>query len=185
MEVLKLRRKWVAQEEKLCQGKVEFFGSLGGEGDSTSALPTIVLGSVLLQRALSGTLETINHSQGFVKNLAFPYKLLVLGYWQLWFFFKVLNSTIIFHTVHSKTLTEEERILKSCLELQGHQCQRHEHKSASATSCSDVLHNGLTSRQQFCFSSWEALYFVNFSLCSYPWLFTFHCYSWGCADVAC
>lgn len=38
----------MAQEEKLCQGKVEFYGSLGGEGDGTSALPSIVLGSVLL-----------------------------------------------------------------------------------------------------------------------------------------
>lgn len=100
------------------------------------------------------------------------------------FFKKSLTSITIFHAFYSKTLTEEERILKSCPELQRHQRQRHEHKSASATSCSDVLHNGLASRQ-FCFSSWEALYFVNFSLYGYPWLLTSRCYSWSCVDGVC
>lgn len=37
------------------------------------------------------------------------------------FFLDVLNSVTIFHTFYSKTLAEEERILKSCPELQRYQ----------------------------------------------------------------
>jgi len=57
---LKLRRNWVAQEERICQGKVGSHSSLGG------AFPWVSLAAV----APSRTLETINHSQGFVKTLA-------------------------------------------------------------------------------------------------------------------
>lgn len=76
----------MAQEERLCQGKDGFERSVAEEQGSRSALPAVPLGSVLLQRTPSRTLETINHSQGFVK-MALPLKFLGLGYWQLRFIF--------------------------------------------------------------------------------------------------
>lgn len=72
----------MAQEKRHCQGKLGFHGSLGGEKDSIRALPTLALGSVLLQWAPSRTLETINHSQGFI-IAGISIKDLGLEYWYL------------------------------------------------------------------------------------------------------